>query len=122
VTAELHVTSSTEHTDFFARLCDVEPGGRSVNICDGLVRVRPGRFPRGDDGTTLVRVDLWPTAHCFRAGHRLRLQVSSGAHPRWSRNLGGGDPLGTAATPRISHQQVHHDPRHPSALVLPVTR
>jgi putative CocE/NonD family hydrolase len=120
VTAELHVTSSAEHTDFFARLCDVEPGGRSVNICDGLVRVRPGRFARGDDGTTLVRVELWPTAHCFRTGHRLRLQVSSGAHPRYSRNLGGGDPLGAATAPTISHQGVHHDPRHPSALVLPV--
>jgi len=121
VRAELHVTASAEHADFFARLCDVEPGGRSLNVCDGLARVAPGRFPRDDAGVTLVAVELWPTAHCFRAGHRVRLQVSSGSHPRFSRNLGTGEPLGTAARPRSSHQEVHHDPRHPSALILPVT-
>ena len=41
---------------------------------------------------------MWATAHRFRQGHRLRLQVSSGAHPRWSRNLGTGEPLATGVS------------------------
>jgi predicted acyl esterase len=39
VRAELYVTSTLAHTDFFARLCDVDPQGRSVNVTDGLIRL-----------------------------------------------------------------------------------
>lgn len=114
VTADLHVSSSLGHTDFFARLCDVDRRGRSVNITDGLIRLRPG------DPAGRVRVDLWPTAHRFRPGHRIRLQVSSGAHPRYARNPGTGEPLATATTLRRADQAIHHDPQHPSAVLLPV--
>jgi hypothetical protein len=88
VRAELLLTSSTEHFDVFARLCDVDPKGRSVNVCDGIIRCGPGT-------TEPIRVDLWPTAHRFATGHRIRLQVSGGSHPRFARNLGSGEPLAT---------------------------
>ncbi len=39
VQAALFVCSSLEHTDFFVRLCDVDQRGKSLNICDGLLRV-----------------------------------------------------------------------------------
>lgn len=119
VQAELYVTSSLEHTDFFARLCDVDPTGRSTNVCDGLLRLTPGQPVFLANGLRKITVDLWPTAHCFRAGHRLRLQVSSGAHPRFARNPGSGEPLATATTLLATDQAVHHDPAHPSALLLP---
>jgi uncharacterized protein len=119
VTAELSVASSREHTDFFARLCDVDPAGASLNICDALVRLAPGRPPRQPDGTVRASFTLWPTAHVFRRGHRLRLQVSSGAHPRYARNTGTGEPLATATTLVRADQQVFHDPGHPSAVILP---
>ena len=119
-TADLFVRSSREHTDFFARLCDVDPAGASVNICDALLRLVPGRPAPEPDGTVRVRFPLWPAAHRFRSGHRLRLQVSSGAHPRYARNPGAGEPLATATTLLTADQQVHHDPGHPSAIILPV--
>lgn len=121
VTADLVVQSSLEHTDFFARLCDVEPSGRSVSVCDALVRLTPGQPAAEADGTIKLAIDLWPTAHVFKAGHKIRLQVSSGAHPRFARNPGTGEPLGAAVTLKTADQQVYHDPDHPSALVLPVT-
>jgi putative CocE/NonD family hydrolase len=120
VRAELVVSSSREHTDFFARLCDVEPGGRSVNVTDGLLRLRPGAPARAADGTACAVVAMWPTAHRFPRRHRLRLQVSSGSHPRYARNLGTGEPLATATRMVVADQSVYHDPRHPSAVVLPV--
>jgi uncharacterized protein len=120
VTAQLHVRSTLEHTDFFVRLCDVEPSGKSWNICDGLVRLSPPSWRRGPDGVAMVEVPLWPAAHVFRRGHRLRVQVSSGAHPRFARNLGGGEPLATAVTMHVANQEVLHDADHPSAIVLPV--
>ena len=36
VSAELFVSSSLEYTDFFVRLCDVDPSGKSLNVCDEL--------------------------------------------------------------------------------------
>ncbi|HSR33570.1 MAG TPA: CocE/NonD family hydrolase, partial [Anaerolineae bacterium] len=117
---ELYARSSLVYTDFFGRLCDVAPNGRSTNICDGLVRVEPGRGEVEPDGTLRVVVELWATAHRFCQGHRLRLQVSSGAHPRWSRNLGTGEPLATGMRMEVAEQAVYHDAAHPSAVVLPV--
>jgi hypothetical protein len=120
ITAELHVRSTLENSDFFVRLCDVEPSGKSVNLCDGLVRLGPGSWRRTADGVAKVEVPLWPAAHVFRRGHRLRVQVSSGAHPRFARNLGGGEPLATAVRMHNADQEIWHDPGHPSAIMLPV--
>jgi putative CocE/NonD family hydrolase len=120
VSAELYVRSSLEHTDFFTRLCDVHPNGRSINVCDGLQRLEPGQVEPAGDGTVRVQIELWPTAHRFAAGHRLRLQVSSGAHPRFARNPGSGEALASATRLEPAQQEIFHDPEHPSAVVLPV--
>lgn len=116
VSAELWLCSDRETCDVFARLCEVSPDGRSHNICDGLLRVRftqPGAPQR-------VVVALWPTAHRFKAGRRLRLLIAGGAYPRWAINSGTIDELG-AITPRVpQRQQIFHSPEHPSALVLSV--
>ena len=112
VFAELHMTSSTEHFDVFVRLCDVEPSGRSINVCDGILRCEPRH-------TQPIRVELWPTAHRFPRGHRVRLQVSGGAHPRFARNLGTGEPLATGTRLAASDRAVYHDPERPSCLTLP---
>jgi uncharacterized protein len=117
---DLYVSSSREHTDFFARLCEVNPAGQSVNICDGLLRLTPGQPASGPDGIRRARFELWPVAHRFAARSRLRLQVSSGAHPRYARNTGTGDPLATATMLVTAEQQVYHDPAHQSAVILPV--
>lgn len=115
VRLELFAQSSLAHTDFFGRLCDVYPDGRSINICDGLLRTDTGR----ESGC--VAVDMWSTAYYFRAGHRLRLIVGSGAHPRWNRNFGTGEPIATSAALCAADQTIYHDAARPSALVLPVT-
>ena len=121
VRLELFARSSLEHTDFIGRLCDVDAKGRSINVCDGLIRVQPGRGESQPDGSLKVVVDMWATARRFRQGHRLRLQVASGAHPRWSRNLGTGEPIGRGTRMATANQIVYHDTAHPSALILPIT-
>lgn len=116
----LFVSCSACYTDFFGRVCDVQPDGRSLNVCDGLLRVEPDLVEPLEDGTLCVAIVMSPIAYHFQKGHRIRLQVSSGAHPRWSRNLGTGDPLATAAQLVPGNQTVYHDDLHPSALILPV--
>jgi len=119
VSATIHVRGEPGFFDVFVRLCDVDARGRSWNVCDGLVRVAPGRFPRDADGVTAVRLPLYPTAYRFPGGHRIRVQVSGGAHPRWARNPGTGEPLGTAVELRGGARWIFHDAARPSAVHLP---
>ena len=106
LSATLFVRSSLEHTDFFVRLCDVDRKGKSTNISDGIVRLAPGTVDKDHDGVSLLEIALWPTANTFRAGHRIRLQVSSAAHPLYARNTGTGEPMATGSALRSADQEV----------------
>jgi len=114
VSAEIWFQSSLPYADVFVRLCDVDERGRSFNICDGLVSLT------GADQISCATVQLWPTAHRFRRGHRIRVQVSSGAFPRFARNPGTGERNATATKLRPADQTVYHDPARPSTVLLPV--
>jgi putative CocE/NonD family hydrolase len=114
VSAEIWFRSSLPFADVFVRLCDVDEKDRSYNVCDGLTSVTSA------DTTSPVTVRLWSTAYRFKHGHRIRVQVSSGAFPRYNRNPGTGEPRGSAVTLRAADQQVCHHPEHPSAVILPV--
>jgi putative CocE/NonD family hydrolase len=125
VRARVYVRPELEHADVYVRLCDVGPDGVSRNVVDGIRRLDPRTVPAddvtvGDDGVLAVDVELFPTAYRVRAGHRLRVQVSGGAFPRYARNHGTGEPLATATTGRTCRFEVHHDAAHPSWLQLPV--
>jgi hypothetical protein len=120
VTAEIWFASNRPSADLFVRLCDVDKKGRSTNICDGIVGVNFGATEMRADDPVPITVSLWPTAYLFRKGHRIRVQVSSGSHPRYARNPGTGAPRGSTTELLIADQQVWHDAAHPSAVVLPV--
>jgi putative CocE/NonD family hydrolase len=119
VQAEIHLATTNEHTDVFVRLCDVHPDGASFNVGDALQRYTPATIARGDDGTFVASIELWPAGHRFGVGHRVRVQVSGGAHPTYARNLGTDEPLATAVRTVAAEHTIHHDPAHPSHIVLP---
>jgi putative CocE/NonD family hydrolase len=114
VSAQIWFSSSLPYADVFVRLCDVSADGKSWNVCDGLTSVT------GADSPQEVTVRLWPTAYRFTRGHRIRVQVSSGAFPRYARNPGTGEPHATASRLLAADQSVYHDDSRPSAITLPV--
>lgn len=121
VEAELYVRSDRAHTDFVVRLCDVGPDGTSLNVCEGGLRLSPLNSARDGDGVQKIHVEMWPTGHRFRRGHRLRVHVTSGAYPKVASNPGTGEPLGSSTAVLLTaDQEVFHDPDRPSALLLPV--
>ncbi len=120
VEAALFVSCSTPWFDVFARLCSAAPDGRLLNICDGLARVTPSGHAPAPDGSVRVALALTPTAYQIPAGHRLVLLVAGGAHPRWNRNLGTGEPAATATRWVIAQHTLHHDAEHPATVTLPV--
>jgi putative CocE/NonD family hydrolase len=86
---ELAHTTDIPHADVFVRLSDVDAGGRSRNVSDGFQRLN-------HDRPALLRAGLDAIAHRFKAGHRVRLLVAGGSHPRFSRNTGTEEPPLTA--------------------------
>jgi uncharacterized protein len=129
VSLVLHAETDRLDTDFCARLCDVDPAGRSVNLLEGIVR---GRYRDSLTEPTLLvpgevyelLIDLGPVAHCFLPGHRVRLQVAGSDFPQWDRNLNTGEGLGSEGplAALVATQVIHHSSRHPSRLLLPVAR
>jgi uncharacterized protein len=121
----LFASSSAVDTDFTAKLVDVHPNGFCQRLCDGVVRAR---FREGPEREVLLTpgtvyqfdVDMWNTCQVVRAGHRIRLEVSSSAFPKYDRNLNTGEPIATGTRMIVAENRVCHDAAHPSRLVLPV--
>jgi putative CocE/NonD family hydrolase len=124
VTVELWACSSAPDTDFVARLVDVYPDGRAFNLTDGIIRARYRNGPMEsllEPGQPYAfNIDLWATSNIFKAGHRIRLQVTSSNFPRWDRNPNTGHPFGQDAELRTARQTILHDRQHPSHVLLPV--
>jgi putative CocE/NonD family hydrolase len=114
--AEIWMTSTRPTWDLFVRLCEVDARGRSFNVADGLIRVAVATVTGEPQ---LIRLELSPTAQLFRRGHRVRIQVSSGAHPRFARNLGSEERHDVGTVMFAAEQAIFTDTDHPSAVVLP---
>jgi len=125
VFAELYIESDAPGTDFTAKLVDVWPNGRAIQVCDGLQRAE---FRDGLDAPKWLRpgevykvvVDMWATGLRFLAGHRIRLEVSSSAVPKFCRHLNTDTDQASETNWRIAQQVVHHSAAHPSALIVDV--
>jgi putative CocE/NonD family hydrolase len=125
VTLKLFASTDGRDTDFTAKLVDVFSDGRAINLTDGILR---GRYREGTGEEVLLTpgktyeftVDLWVTANVFKAGHRIRLEVSSSNFPRFDRNPNTGNRFGQDTQLRVARQTVFHDDARASHLLLPV--
>lgn len=125
ITLELYASSSAVDTDFTAKLVDVWPNRFAQNLTDGILRARyrnsrekaefmnPGEIYK-------FTINLGATSNVFRAGHKLRLDISSSNFPRFDRNFNTGEDQGQGARKVKAINTIFHDREHPSALVLPV--
>ena len=125
IAVTLYAATTAADTDFTAKLVDVRPDGFAHNLQDGIVRARyrtsagapsfvtPGAVHR-------YAIDLWATSHVIKAGHRIRVDISSSNFPRFDRNPNTGAPLGADARQETARQTVHHSPPYPSHITLPI--
>jgi putative CocE/NonD family hydrolase len=125
VTLTLYASSSAPDTDFTAKLVDAGPCGFARNLTDGIIRARV-RESQSDPKLMVAgkvyefKIDLWATANVFKAGHRVRLEISSSNFPRFDRNANTGHELFIDADTRPALQSVMHERGFASYLSLPV--
>jgi putative CocE/NonD family hydrolase len=123
----LHAASDAPDTDFTAKLLDVDEAGRAISLTHmgGVLRAR---YRHGFDRPQLLtpgkperfQIRLSHVGHTFRAGHRIRLEVSSSCFPMIDPNPNTGREIATETECRRAHQTILHDAQHPSHLLLPV--
>ncbi|HTP67682.1 MAG TPA: CocE/NonD family hydrolase [Dongiaceae bacterium] len=122
---DFFASSSAVDTDFTAKLVDVYPDGTAINLAEGILRAK---YRDSQEKATLLTpgkvyqltIDLWATSNVFKAGHRIRLEVSSSNFPRFDRNLNTGESAATSDKWATATNMIFHDKDHPSALVLPI--
>jgi putative CocE/NonD family hydrolase len=125
VAVTLYAATSARDTDWTARLCEVYPDGRSINLQEGIVRARSRESLSAPsllepDRAYCYDIALGPVGARIAPGNRLRLTISSSDFPQWDRNLNTGDALftqGPSAT-AVATQTVLHDAAHPSHLTV----
>jgi putative CocE/NonD family hydrolase len=122
---DLYVSSSAVDTDFTGMLVDVWPNGFAQSLTSGILRMRYRNSQEkpelANPGETYhIALDLWATSNVFLAGHKLRLEVSSGNFPRFDRNLNTGEEQARATRMVKATNVIFHDKAHPSALIVPV--
>ncbi|MFN8557662.1 MAG: CocE/NonD family hydrolase [Dehalococcoidia bacterium] len=121
----LYAASSAIDTDWTAKLVDVHPDGYAQNLQEGIIRASyrvPGAVPSPIRPGEVYEfaIDLWATANVFRAGHRIRVEISSSNFPHWDRNTNTGLPGATADRTVTARQTVFHDAARPSHILLPI--
>jgi putative CocE/NonD family hydrolase len=130
VTGPIHVvlsaSSSAVDTDFTAKLVDVFPSGEARILTDGILRTRYRdslEKPKPIKPWDIYRltIDAGVTSNVFRAGHRIRIEISSSNFPRFDRNPNTGRPVADEKEMRKATQTIYHDKDRHSYVVLPVT-
>jgi putative CocE/NonD family hydrolase len=127
IRAEVYLSSNALDTDLTVKLLDVFPDGRSMNMVEGISRVR---YRDGFDAVRLMQpgtvyevpVHLHATSWYLPPGHRLRVDVSSSDFPRFDRNLNTGGHNYDETTWRTAKNTVYHSGVRASRLILPVVR
>jgi uncharacterized protein len=131
IDVKLWASSSAVDTDFTAKLIDAHPpshdfpGGIDMNLEDGIIRAR---FRNSLEKPELMKpgavyrftIHLYPTSNLFKAGHRIRLDISSSNFPRFDVNPNTGEPLGDYRQMITARNAVYMDQQHPSQVVLPI--
>jgi putative CocE/NonD family hydrolase len=133
VHATIFAASDAPDTDFVARLVDVYPDGRAIVVTDGIIRasaresypapgvVRPTKPSPIEPGRVYeYAIDMWATGITFRAGHRVRVEITSSSFPRWGRNPNTGESNVRSARTEVARQRIFHDPQRPSHVTLTV--
>jgi hypothetical protein len=127
LSAVLYAATSAKDTDWFMRLCVVDPQGAITVLTEGKIRARyrnsfekPELLKPGE--ICAYNLDLWHTAIQIPVKGRLRIEIASACFPAYSRNLNTGGHNETETEYVKAEQTIYHDAAHPSHILLPIIK
>ena len=124
-TVELWASSSAVDTDWTVTITDVHPDGYSQTLRQNILRAR---YREGDEAPVLMSpgevykfvIEMYPISNLFKAGHRIRMTVSSSAFPKWLPNGNTGREMDEDMPVIIAENTIYHDAERPSKAILPI--
>ena len=128
IEVKLYVSSDAKDTDFTVKLIDVSPDGTAYNLDETIQRMRYregyDKPPVWMEDGKIYKVAFQPlnTSNYFKAGHRIRIEISSSNFPRFDRNLNTGGNNYDEAKGVVANNSVHHSKRYPSEIRITVVR
>lgn len=123
--AEIYAMSSAKDTDWVVRLTDVDTEGSSRRLVDGLYRARYiNDFTEekllSEGEIRKYNINMFHTANTFRKGHRIRIEITSGAENLIFPNHNTGNDSSTDTEYVVAEQKIFHSHQYASHIVLPV--
>ncbi len=115
ISADLAVRTSDAGGHVMAKLCDVYPTGEARRIADGARYVEGG-------SESVATVDLGQTGYRLRPGHRLRLEISSSAFPRYIPHPGTAADPWEAVRTRVVESDLRTGPGGSSLTLTVLSR
>ncbi len=124
---KLYASSDCDDTEWHVKITDVDPDGTSLKVTQGCLRAAcrnslTDLAPLSPGAIELFDVELWPTHHAFRAGHRVRVTVTSSDYPWFARSLNQFGLVSARAEPKVANNTVACGGPYPSHIELPVER
>lgn len=123
--AVLYASSSAKDTDWVVRLTDVDQEGNSIRLADGIIRARyrnsfekpeliePGKIEK-------YEIKMSRIANLFKKGHRIRVQVTSGAENLAFANHNTGNDPADDIEMIVATQKIYYGNQYPTHVKLPV--
>ena len=122
---EFFASSSAVDTDWVVAITDVRPDGYSQILRQNILRAR---YREGDDKPVLMEpdkiypftIEMYPLSNLFKAGHRIRITLTSSSFPKWYPSGNTGKEINEDMPGVVATNSVYHDDEHPSKIVLPI--
>ncbi len=123
----ISASSNCTDTDFTAKLIDVYPSGELMLVADGIIRARYRNSMADPELLSGVSTDIYEftismgdICKLFKAGHSIRVDISSSNFPKHDRNLNTGGELYAETDMYTAENTIYHNKMHPSYIILPI--
>ena len=126
--ATIYASADVADFDLWVRVLDVWPDGHAYNLMSPGLDVLRASYRNGSLLPDLLRpgqivrldLDRLLTSNVFKAGHRIRVQISGAFFPHFSRNLQTGKSEITSSAIGLGHIRIYSDAKYASRIVLPL--
>lgn len=127
IRVKLFVSSDAEDTAFTAKVMEVFPDGRTVNIRGSITTLA---FRNGSDDRqeyisgqiVEINIGMWDISWCFGKGSKIRIDISSSDFPQYSVHTNFPGIWSEQERTKKAEQTIYMGLKHPSAVILPVSK
>ncbi len=127
INADLYVSSDAEDTAFSIKIMEVFENGDAYNVRSGITTLAyrghsESRQTYTPHEVVLANVDTWDIAWTFKAGSRIRVDISSSNFPQYNIHSNYPGVWALQEKTKTAKQTIYSGKTYPSTLNLPIVK